>query len=591
MTPPRLGTAIIRSAGWYALVGASLLICFNIANMLIPVVLGRIIDAGIAPLTDGVPWTGAIEAFVPWVMTIIALYIAINLTFRFGGRSGWYGVQRAQYELTRQIMDRILDPRGFGDRERMPGELLAVATLDVKRTCLVLYVAIYPLGELVGIVVAAYSLLVIHPLLGIGVIIGAPALLATMSLASRPLQRRSVREQETAADATGTAGDLVAGYRVLSGIHAQAHAERRFTRISRTALRGTLAARTALAGFEGLTTAFTGIFAAAVTVGAAMLAFDGRITVGELVAAAGLSQVLIFPLRALIGQAWTMWAMAMASSSRVLDLLFAPFRSDALGTRTLSDGSAADVAESPTLGFDATALPNGTLTMKAEPGEFIVLDLSAANAQALNDALSYRSSLTGVDDSNPGGADDATETDPATASAASTITIDGQTLTDLHPEAVRAAVLTAPHEADLFEGSVVDNVSASAAGVTESQRLEKVRSALDAAGCHPLAEELPDGLDTVLDRSGTGLSGGQRQRVALARALAADPPILILHEPCNALDAVTESQVAAAVREARRGRTTIVLTASPMFAQHADVLVTAAEVAGAATASAKETIS
>src|SRR5699024_481508 len=199
MTPPRLGTAIIRSAGWYALVGASLLICFNIANMLIPVVLGRIIDAGIAPLTDGVPWTAAIEAFVPWVMTIIALYIAINLTFRFGGRLGWYGVQRAQYELTRQIMDRILDPRGFGDRARMPGELLAVATLDVKRTCLALYVAIYPLGELVGIAVAAYSLLLIHPLLGIGVIIGAPALLAIMSLASRPLQRRSVREQETAA--------------------------------------------------------------------------------------------------------------------------------------------------------------------------------------------------------------------------------------------------------------------------------------------------------------------------------------------------------------------------------------------------------
>lgn len=241
-------------------------------------------------------------------------------------------------------------------------------------------------------------------------------------------------------------------------------------------------------------------------------------------------------------------------------------------------------------------MPGGTLTTTIAPGEFIVLDLSAADARALTDVLSYRSPFTRVDDADPAtnsdGTDGAIDAEPVAASATSTITIDGQILADLHPNAVRATVLTVPHEGDLFEGSVVDNVGARAAGAGDTQHLENVRSALDAAGCQPLIEDLPDGFDTVLGRSGTGLSGGQRQRVALARALAADPPILILHEPCNALDAVTESQVAAAVHRVRQGRTTIVLTASPMFAQHADRRITGTEASGApVAASAKEVLS
>lgn len=273
---PGLGWAIIRSARWFALAGAVLLVLFNVANMLLPVALGRTIDEGIAPLTNGSPWEDTVPRFLFWLGAIACLYVVMNLTFRFGGRLGWYGVQRAQYELSAKILDRILDPRGFGDRSRMPGELLAVTTLDVRRACLALYVAVYPIGELVGILVAAVSLFLIHPALGFGVVIGAPALLVIMSLASRPLQRRSVSEQERTADATGAATDLVAGYRILAGIHAQPFAEQRFRRLSQAALRGTLSARTALSGFEGTTTIFTGLFAAAVTAGAAFPPSAGR---------------------------------------------------------------------------------------------------------------------------------------------------------------------------------------------------------------------------------------------------------------------------------------------------------------------------
>lgn len=579
LTPRQLGFAIIRSAGWFAISGSLLLICFNAANMLMPVVLGRAVDEGIAPLTNGTDWRAVAPDFGLWAGAIAGLYVLMNLSFRFGGRLGWYGVQRAQYDLAAKILDRILDPRGFGDRSRMPGELLAVATLDVRRACIALYVAVYPIGQLVGIIVAAVSLFLIHPALGLGVVIGAPILLAAMSFASRPLQKRSIREQERTADATGAASDLVAGYRVLSGIHAQPHADARFRRISRTALEGTLAARTALSGFQGITTAFTGLFAAAVTVAAALLAFDGQISIGQLVAAAGLSQTMMFPLRSLIGQAGSMWAMAMASARRVLDLLYAPYRSDALGTEAVpgQDPVTSSAPVPPKIRLSATPLPGGPFSAVVEPGTFAVLDLPAADAHALAEALSYRSPVTSTDTDRSTGTDpsiepaDASTTSAQTPGPAGSILVAGVPLSELHPDAVRTVVINAPHDADLFEGSLIDNVGLSAAGDTDRERLEKVTDALGAAGCESLIEQLPEGYDTLLGKSGTGLSGGQRQRVALARALAADPPVLVLHEPCTSLDAVTEAQVAAAVKETRAGKTTIVLSSSPMFAVHADL--------------------
>ncbi|MGW1934268.1 ATP-binding cassette domain-containing protein, partial [Streptomyces sp. NPDC001919] len=69
------------------------------------------------------------------------------------------------------------------------------------------------------------------------------------------------------------------------------------------------------------------------------------------------------------------------------------------------------------------------------------------------------------------------------------------------------------------------------------------------------------------------LSGGQRQRVALARALAADRPVLVLHDPTTAVDTVTESRIAAGLREVRRDRTTVLVTTSPALLAVTDRVV------------------
>jgi putative ABC transport system ATP-binding protein len=80
-------------------------------------------------------------------------------------------------------------------------------------------------------------------------------------------------------------------------------------------------------------------------------------------------------------------------------------------------------------------------------------------------------------------------------------------------------------------------------------------------------------LDAPVSEQGRSLSGGQRQRVALARALATDAPVLVLHDPTTALDTVTEARVAEALRELRRGRTTLVATTSPALLAACDRVV------------------
>lgn len=94
-----------------------------------------------------------------------------------------------------------------------------------------------------------------------------------------------------------------------------------------------------------------------------------------------------------------------------------------------------------------------------------------------------------------------------------------------------------------------------------------------AAAAVDVVEALPDGLDSHLETQGRNVSGGQRQRLRLVRALLSEPDVLVLVEPTSALDAVTEAAVARRVKEARFGRTTVVVSSSPLWTGRADQVI------------------
>jgi ABC-type multidrug transport system fused ATPase/permease subunit len=133
---------------------------------------------------------------------------------------------------------------------------------------------------------------------------------------------------------------------------------------------------------------------------------------------------------------------------------------------------------------------------------------------------------------------------------------------------VRGHILVSTTDPRLFTGHLRDELDPG-----HVQGDDRIEEALYTAAAEDILDSLPDGLDSRIEERGRSFSGGQRQRLALARALLADPEVLVLDQPTSAVDAHTETRIAERLREARTGRTTIVMTASPLMLDRADRVV------------------
>jgi ATP-binding cassette, subfamily B, multidrug efflux pump len=122
--------------------------------------------------------------------------------------------------------------------------------------------------------------------------------------------------------------------------------------------------------------------------------------------------------------------------------------------------------------------------------------------------------------------------------------------------ALRGAIAWVPQEAFLFSASVADNIALAKPGASR----DEVIAAARLAAVHEDILRLPQGYDTPVGERGVTLSGGQRQRVAIARALLVNAPLLLLDDALSAVDTDTEARILAHLREARVGRTVIIVS-------------------------------
>ncbi|MGH3693990.1 MAG: ABC transporter ATP-binding protein [Pseudonocardiaceae bacterium] len=508
--------AIALLAGWQA------------AEAMVPVLVGVIIDRGIA--------TGDAVALAGWLAVLAALFTVLSMGFRFGARLTARAQEAAGLDLRLTVTGRLLDPRGGAATGRLPGELLSIATADVSRVAQVNEAVARAVVALSGLTVAAVFLLSASIQLGLVVLVGLPPVLLALNLLTGPLERRSTSEQEQAARAAAVASDLVGGLRVLKGLRAEQAAAARYRDASRSSLAARLRATRLLAAHSGATLMVTSAFLALVALVGGRLATQGQISVGELVAAVGLTQYLIGPLTG-IATAVALLAQCRASAGRVATLLAAP---------PAVTGGSGTLPNRATGALRLSGLSYGALrdvNLDIAPGELVgVVAAEPALAVALLDCL-------------------AREADPQ----AGKIELDGMALGDLDLDAARAALLVAAHDTDLFEDTLVANIATTAADP------DQVPVALAASAADDVQSGLPDG--AVLTERARSLSGGQRQRVALARALAADPAVLVLHDPTTAVDAATEARIAGRLRAMRAGRTTVLVTSSPALLAAADRVV------------------
>lgn len=497
-----------------------------------PVVAGAVIDRAVV--------TGDAGALLRWLVVLGIVFAVLSTSWRWGDRLLTAALEDAAHDLRLRLTARFLAPHGVVGAPA-GGQVVSVASSDVAATVRILVAVASGLAAGAALLTTAVILLVISVPLGLVVLLGLPMVVFALQALVRPLERRTAVQRKDATQAAALATDLISGVRVLAGLRAGATATARYRAASRRSLSAGLAASRLAAVHEGATVMATGVYIAVVALVAGVLATDGDISIGGLVAAVGVTQFLIAPLWR-IGFATGELAKARASAVRVAALLDAP-------------GAVADGAD------EVPAGPGGVtfrqvnhqglhaVDLSIEGGTFVALAvLEPSDAVALVDLLSRS------DDPEAGA-----------------IELDGVPLPTLRLEALRRELVVARHDGMLFSGTVVDIVRDGA--LDAELRRGEVERLLVTVAADDLHDHLPDGVDTDVQARGTSLSGGQRQRLGLARALASSPRVLVLHDPTTAIDPVTEARVATGLREHRRGTTTIVLTTSPALLAVADRVV------------------
>ena len=121
----------------------------------------------------------------------------------------------------------------------------------------------------------------------------------------------------------------------------------------------------------------------------------------------------------------------------------------------------------------------------------------------------------------------------------------------------------------LLSESILDNLQMANPNATEAD----MRLALENASAQEFVDELPEGIDTILGRSGDTLSVGQKQRLCIARGLIRNTKVLILDEPTAALDPKTENALVQALRQAAKGKLVIVIAHRLSTIRQADRII------------------
>ena len=263
------------------------------------------------------------------------------------------------------------------------------------------------------------------------------------------------------------------------------------------------------------------------------LTLRGDLHVGAYGVLVFLTQRLLWPLTRL-AQTADLYARAMASSRRILDLIAVPVHI-ASGARELSPGGVRGEIEFAGVDFaygnQVPVLRNIQFTIPAGRTVAFVGQTGSGKSTLIKLLLRFYTPSRGR------------------------ILLDGGDIAELRLESLRRAIGLVSQDVFLFHGSIADNIAYGSPGATA----EAVRAAADAAEATEFIQRLPQGFDTLVGERGQKLSGGQRQRLAIARALLKDPPILILDEATSAVDNETEAAIQRSLAHIARGRTTLVI--------------------------------
>ncbi len=513
-----------------------------VATALMPYLLGRVIDHGLAGGLSTAVWRG-----VAGLAVVGSIGVLANVVEHRRSVENWI---RASFRSS-QLLGHHVTRTGDAVTSELPtGEVVATVASDSLRVGEVFWIVPRLIGAVAAYLVVAVLLLSSSVPLGVAVLVGLPTVAATLGLVVRPLTRRESGQRAAAGRLTTLGADTVSGLRILRGIGGEEAFTARYREQSqRVRTAGIEVARTQ-SQLDGLKSLLPGLLLAGVVWFGAHLALAGTITPGQLVTFYGYAAFLTGPLD-VATDALRILTRGVVGVRRMLRVLSVPTTGaeQEQTERPTSAGSRSGHGWTAPSATGGAALVDELSGLRVAAGRFVALVSDDPDETA---ALAVRLGALGAEH----------------RIERSSVLLGGIPLATLGLAEVRRRLVVAESAPHLFTGSLRAELD-----VTGSADDDALLAALATADAADVLESVPNGLDGEIEEKGRSLSGGQRQRLALARALLTQAEVLVLVEPTSAVDARTEARIAARLGPVRAGRTTVVVTTSPLVLEHADEVV------------------
>jgi len=496
------------------------------AAILVPILTGAVINE----LSGGAD-TNVLVLLIVAVVGLGLLRGALMLGRRLiSGRQAL----AVEYDLRDELYAHLLRLSfGYYDRNQT-GQLMSRATIDLQSVRFFLgYGLIFFAQHVVTVVVVTAVLFVYSWELALVALAITPVVVVVAyrySRVSHPVLRDV---QQKLADVATVAEESIVGFHVVKSFAQEERRSERFAGAADSVFRQTLVANRQRALYVPLLTFMPLIAQAAVLLIAGRMVVAGSLSIGDFFAFNLLLAMLVMPMRMLgmwVGQA----QRATAAGERIFEILDEPEEiADRPGARPLPPGPGRVRFEDLDFAYEPGRLVLDGVDFEVEAGRTVALIGRTGSGKTTLAALVPRFY-------------DAT---------AGRVLVDDVDVRDLERRSLRREIGVISQDPFLFSASVRDNI---AFGMPDAPHAA-VEAAAQAAQAHEFIVELPQDYDTVVGERGITLSGGQRQRIAIARALLIDPRVLILDDATASVDATTEAKIRAGLREAMRGRTTIII--------------------------------
>lgn len=500
-----------------------------LTTLIVPVAVRRMIDFGFSP--EGIAMINRYFSVMIAVVAVLAGASAARyyLVMTIG--------ERIVADLRRDVFGHLMSlSPAFFDSARS-GELISRLTADTTQIKSAVGASVsIALRNLMLFIGATAMMVFTSPRLSGFVLLAIPVIVIPLVAFGRWVRRLSRNAQDTLADATAYASELVGAIRTVQAYTSERLANARFGGEVEQAYE---AARTSTRARAVLTAVIIFIVFASVV---AILwigsndVLSGSMTPGRLgqfilyaaFAAAGLGQ---------LSEVWGEVSAASGAAERLFEILQVksaiapPAAPVMMPVPARGDVKFDNVSFAYPTRPDVRAVEGVSLSVRAGEKVAIVGPSGAGKSTLFHLLLRFYDPSGGV------------------------ISLDGIPINAADPREVRARIALVPQDSVVFATTARDNIRFGRPDATDGE----VERAADLAHASEFIRRLPSGLETQLGERGVTLSGGQRQRIAIARAILRDAPLLLLDEATSSLDAESETLVQTALEELMKHRTTLVI--------------------------------